>query len=127
MKVIDAQVQPLMDFLVAKAKRRSAIRYGEIYKLFDADTRKHDVWETFEEACRRIAPNNEALYGALLAENKTDLPAIGFYDQYKTLRRTEFTKITEGVQLLHDLTMTHKAAITHIERERVHLHAITQR
>lgn len=85
MNVIEEKVPELIKLLENKARRRSAIRYSAIFDFFDPDTHRNDVWETFEEACRKIAPSEVAIYGALLAKK---IPI------YLLLDSTIFSKIS---------------------------------
>lgn len=124
MNVIEEKLPELIKFLKAKARRRSAIRYSAIFNLFDSNTHKSDVWETFEEACRKIASAEVAIYGVLLAKKDTNLPSTGFYDTFKNMRHGEYLKITGGKHLeAYDLTLEQMEKIAQLERERVHQHA----
>jgi hypothetical protein len=123
--VIEEKVPELIKLLENKARRRSAIRYSAIFDFFDPDTHRNDVWETFEEACRKIAPSEVAIYGALLAKKNTNLPSTGFYDIFKNKRHEEYMRITGGNRLeAHDLTLEQMEEIAQLERERVHQHAV---
>ena len=125
MNVIEEKVPELIKLLENKARRRSAIRYSAIFDFFDPDTHRNDVWETFEEACRKIAPSEVAIYGALLAKKNTNLPSTGFYDIFKNKRHEEYMRITGGKRLeAHDLTLEQMEEIAQLERERVHQHAV---
>ena len=125
MNVIEEKVPGLIKLLENKARTRSAIRYSAIFDFFDSDTHRNDVWETFEEACRKIAPSEVAIYGALLAKKDTNLPSTGFYDIFKNTRHEEYMRITGGNRLeAHDLTLEQMEEIAQLERERVHQHAV---
>ncbi|MEX0739042.1 MAG: hypothetical protein WD071_06855 [Pseudohongiella sp.] len=125
MDVIEEKVPRLMMFLKDKARRRSAISYSAVFNFFDSNTHRSDVWETFEEACRRIAPAEEAIYGALLAKKDTNLPSTGSYDIYKNIRHEEYLSIT-GVKRFeaYDLTLDQMGEIAQLERDKVYQHAI---
>lgn len=124
MKFIEEIIPQITNLLVTKAARRSAIRYSAIYRFFDKDTPRDIVWETFEEACRRIAPTEEAIYGALMVKKGTGLPGDGFYDIFKNKRLTEYLEVTGGVRIeSNELNIEQMKKITQIERERVHAHA----
>ena len=125
MNVIEEKIPGLIKLLKEKARRRSAIRYSAIFNLFDSNTHIGDVWETFEEACRRIAPAEEAIYGALLAKKDTNLPSTGFYDIFKNMRHEEYLRITGGKRLeAYDLTLDQMEKIAQLERYKVHQHAM---
>lgn len=125
MSIIKEKIQEIENLLLEKAARRSAIRYAAIFKLFEPDTQDNDVWDTFEEACLRIAPSKVAIYGALMATKKTNLPASGFFDIFKNFRYVEFMEITNGQHLAaNQLTVAQMQAIAQSERERVHSHAV---
>lgn len=124
MEIIEEIIPQITNLLIAKAVRRSAIRYGAIYRFFDKDTPRNIVWETFEEACRRIAPSEEAIYGVLMAKKDTGLPGDGFYDIFKNKRLTEYLEVTGGVRIeSNELNIEQRRIIAQIERERVHTHA----
>ena len=125
MSIIEEKIPEIQSTLITKATNRSAIRYAKIFSMFDEDTPNNDIWDTFEEACMRIAPSNEAIYGALMATNKMSLPASGFYDIFKNSRYDEYIEITQGVNLeANQLSISQMKAIAQLERERVHRHAV---
>lgn len=124
MNIIEDRIDPLVKLLIDKARRRSAIRYSAIYGFFDKNTPKNDVWNTFEKACRVIAPAETAIYGALMAHKHTDIPSSGFYDIFKNIRGEEYTELAGGIRLeVHQLTLAQKKSMVQVERERVHQHA----
>lgn len=126
MKIIEEKVDLLAEYLVGKAKRRSAIRYSAIYGFFDKGTPKSDIWTTFEEACRTIAPAETAIYGALMARWYTNIPSDGFYDIFRNIRHSDYVLRAGGSRLeVRDLSLKQKREIAQDERERVHQHAIS--
>lgn len=125
MSLIEEKLPVLIDMLTHAARRRSSIMYSSIYDIFDQETPRNDVWYTFEEACRRIAPNNIAIYGALLAEKSTGLPGTGFYEIFRNVRHDEYLRITnENNPQANRLKLEERREIAQLERERVHQHAI---
>ena len=124
--MVEEVIPDIIRLLVAKASRRSAIRYGAIYEFFENDIPQPVVWETFEEACRRIAPSEVAIYGCLLAKKDSGLPGDGFFDIFKNKRLNEYLKVTGGVRLASNtLSLEQMQQIAQLERERVHQHSKT--
>ncbi len=125
MEIVEEVIPEIIDLLIEKASRRSAIRYSAIYEFFKKDTLQTVVWETFEEACRRIAPSEIAIYGSLLAKKGSNLPGDGFFDVFKNKRLDEYLVVTGGVRIeANNLSEEQKKTITQIERERVHQHSL---
>jgi hypothetical protein len=115
----------IQTYLTEKARRRSVVPYSRIYQLFPEGTSDTDVWNTFEEACKSICKPSEAIYGALMIKKDTGLPSTGFFDIFKNTRREMYLEITNGEHLqANQLSVQQMEAITKIELEKVHSHAI---
>ena len=122
--IVEEPIIRIKSLLIEKAARRSAIHYSAIYRYFEDTVSNFTVWKTFEEACRRIAPAEVALYGALMAKKGNNLPGDGFFDAYKNTRRNEYLEITEGQMIESNTLSPHQMQIiAQVERERVHIHA----
>ena len=125
MNVLEDVIPSLIEYLRVNALRRNGIRYSSIYRFFEPGTRQDIVWDTFEEACKRIAPPQQAIYGALLAKKGSNLPSTGFYDIFKNTRHERYMEITGGEYIeAHSLSIEQMQLIAQSERERVHLHAV---
>jgi len=130
MEVIVEKVEQIKTVLRNAARMKRVVSYGAIYSIFDdyfesPGAINHAViWTTFESACGELASPKVAIYGSLLSKKSNcGLPGDGFFDLFKSIRRSEYNEITSGGGIeSNQLSQTQMQEIVNVERQRVYDH-----
>lgn len=118
------QIKQIREILITAARNGTTITYPQIYNVFEKDTPKNEVWDTFEEACRDICDSSIAIYGALLSSKDTRLPGNGFFDIYKNMRGAHYRAIAGSIEA-NVLTDAQKKLFCDTERATVYQHVLS--
>jgi hypothetical protein len=121
MEVIVEKVEQIKTVLRNAARMKRVVSYGAIYSIFDdyfesPGAINHAViWTTFESACGELA--------SLSKKSNCGLPGDGFFDLFKSIRRSEYNEITSGGGIeSNQLSQTQMQEIVNVERQRVYDH-----
>ena len=120
--VIQEQVPAVQSVLQDAAVCRATISFPQIFQLFDVHTAPHDVYDTLEAACVRLADWNTAIYSAVLAKSGNLLPGDGFFDIFRLHREVEYQRIAARAHV-RELSFEQRHRMTIFERDRVYTHA----
>ncbi|WBA16381.1 hypothetical protein [Salinivibrio proteolyticus] len=130
MEVVVEKVEQIKTVLRNAARMKRVVPYGAIYGIFDdyfesSRAINHAIiWTTFESACGELASPKIAIYGSLLSKKSNGgLPGDGFFDLFKSIRRSEYNEITSGSRIeSNQLSRAQMQEIVNIERQRVYDH-----
>lgn len=126
------KIEQIKTVLRNAASMKRVVPYGAIYSIFDDYFEKSEainhavIWTTFESACEELASPKVAIYGSLLSKKSNGgLPGDGFFDLFRSMRRTEYDEITGGNGIESNRIPRDKMQqIADAERQRVYRHAL---
>lgn len=121
----DRLTYEIESILISAAISKKVVTYVEIYDVFKRNNcNKPLCWQIFEEVCRNICAGEVAIYGALMADNETNLPSDGFYQVFKNKHYEKFIDLVGGDIHTLELTIEQKNIITQLERDKVYRHGM---
>ncbi|MFK7088692.1 hypothetical protein AAFM71_07730 [Chromobacterium violaceum] len=118
---------PSVEQLIRKTVRsNTTIGYPPLFTACGTD-KINDVMDTFEAACKNIAPVQDVILGAILQKKGTGLPGSGFFNTFYIQRQAEWANIAPGAADERYLSETQKKQMVESELKRIQaFHASNQ-